>query len=187
MDQENNALAYVYCKRERAQLQTVETILGLIIRQLFARKPSLCFDSTYKARLAERNLPLQTRKDLLKSLILQFKGTIIVVDALDEFSLRHEDQLFLMDTLIDITGHFVPEQCRFLVMSREASDVWEAMWTLDRDKVTITAAVGDLNLMVDKWLESKPRFRRLLENEKHDGKTLKEYAVSKLQEKSRGV
>lgn len=165
----------------------METVLGLIIRQLFARKPSLCFDSTYSPRLNERNLPLQTRKDLLKSLISQFEGTVIVIDALDEFSLRHEDQLFLMETLIDIAAGFTPDQFRFLVMSREASDVWDYMMYLECAQVTITAAIDDLTLMVNKWLESKPRFRRLLENERHDGKTLKDYAVLKLQEKSRGV
>jgi hypothetical protein len=165
----------------------VESILGLIIRQLFARKPSLCFKSTYEASLSERNLPLQRRKDLLESLIPQFRGITVVIDALDEFSLQDEDQVFLMDSLIEIARKFDPEQFRFMVTSREAPNIWDALYFMKRGQVKIEADKVDLSLMVDKWLERKPLFRRLLETQQYNGKKLKEHTIVKLQEKSRGV
>lgn len=114
LQQPGDAVLFLYFARSNIESQDPSTALGELIHQLLLTKPevrSLLDNSTTSVPevrrasadlLAGRFRVLQRQQQLLKSIISHFNDVLIVIDALDEFSVDRDCQLALIKSLIAV-------------------------------------------------------------------------------------
>ena len=98
-----------------------------IIRQLLASTEDLCFH--FQSRLNE-DMSSEEHKALFKGLSTHLDAIFIVIEALDEFSLKHDDQYQLMDTLISLrnaVNESSPGRLRLVVTCRPMDGMLKEM------------------------------------------------------------
>jgi hypothetical protein len=184
-------LAYIFCQRQLRDDQSIDSILGLIVRQLIERKPELC--SKFKSRLKAKNIPRKDLKALFHLVLDEYEGAIVVIDALDEFSSDHDVELGLVQTLVDISKEVSSDKLRFFATSRPASDVWQSFQALNDNSTLIRArdvpirpAERDIELILDEALTDRPQAQKYMASD-YQGAPLKTYTIRKIAEKSNGV
>lgn len=119
----NVGLAYYYCEFNRQSKQDERGVIAAIIRQLAARKTELV--EKYKDKLENKYASLEERRELFVSLMDNFDTVFILIDALDEFSNKHDRRIELVKMLKDLCERC--DKMSLLITSRHANDAKEKM------------------------------------------------------------
>ncbi|CAG9999075.1 unnamed protein product [Clonostachys byssicola] len=85
--QKENGIAYVYCNYKRGEIQTVESLLKTMLRQLLQTRLPLPepVKSLYDEQESRQTrLTLEETRGLLRSTVASYPRVFIVIDALDE-------------------------------------------------------------------------------------------------------
>lgn len=118
-------LAYVFCQYNRSTQQSEKMIVEAMTRQLLARKPELCFD--FKEMLENPIPTINDRKTLLQSVLARFKGTYLMIDALDEYSADYVERNSLSSTFKKIVQDCQDCNVGCCITSREADGIWQML------------------------------------------------------------
>jgi hypothetical protein len=118
-------LAYVFFQYNRSKQQSEKVIIEAMTRQLLARKPDLCFE--LKAMLENPIPTISDRKALLKTVLGRFKGTFLMIDALDEYSADYVERNSFCSLFEQIVQDCQSFNIGCCITSREADGIWKAM------------------------------------------------------------
>lgn len=118
-------LAYVFCQYNRSKQQSEKMIVEAMTRQLLARKPELCFE--FKVMLENPIPTINDRKTLLKSVLARFKGTYLMIDALDEYSSDYVERNSLCSLFQQIVQDCLESNVGCCITSREADGIWQTL------------------------------------------------------------
>ena len=98
-------IAYLYCNFRRHQEQRPVDLLASLLQQLVQGQPSLpeSLKSLYNYHKDKRTRPLFDEfSKVLHSVITGYRRTFILIDALDECQISHEDRRMFLSEVFDL-------------------------------------------------------------------------------------
>ena len=173
----NVGLAYYYCEFNRQSKQDERGVTGVIaaiIRQLAARNTELV--KKYKDKLENKYASLQDRRELFVSLMDNFDTVFILIDALDEFSNKHDRRIELVKMLKDLCERC--DKMSLLITSRHANDAKEKMQP--DETIEVRASRDDIIRTIKNRLSESTRVQILISQDK----TLETFIIESILEKS---
>ncbi|KAI9710660.1 MAG: hypothetical protein M1820_002493 [Bogoriella megaspora] len=158
LDQEIG-LAFYYCQFDRRNRQSELNFSGAIIRQLAARKSSLC----NQLKIESKVVNLDQRKSLLLQSIAAFQSVYLVIDALDEWSSNLQHRFNLVKLLTELRERAGPKRLRLCITSRGADDIYRAL--APAIMVPIRASRAEIEQYVDWKFRNTEQGRYLIDQD----------------------
>lgn len=155
-------------------------MIEALTRQLLARKPILC--SKFKSAL-ENPLPtIKDRKALLKSVLTEFCGTFLILDALDEYTTDYIGRHSLASSLQQVVEELSDKRLRCCITSREADGIWQMLSASSvlSQRMYVRSNKEDITHMVQTLYNNASKAIIWLK----DNQDLQRMAVTKVVEKS---
>jgi len=151
-------VAYIYCNFKQRNEQTLENLLGSVLKQLAQGRPSLpeSVESLYKRCESKKTRPSANDiSTVLKTVAVDYSRIFILVDALDECRVDDNCQANLLSELSNFQT-----QCRVNVFatSRFIPDITEKF--AQDLRLEIRANKQDVQRYVEGHMNELPRFVR---------------------------
>ena len=161
LDQQDVAVAFVYCQHQARDVQTLTSIMGCLLSQLYARAsetPNIpaSVRNAYRSHPNVSPTSTQLRQWLAQEAKLQ-QRTIILLDGLDEVN-QH-----LRDELLDAVGFAVLNELQVFVTSRPLPDIKTAL--CDPTVLEVRAPTSSVEALISSRLKapSSRRFMNLIQ------------------------
>ncbi|TVY94089.1 Serine/threonine-protein phosphatase 6 regulatory ankyrin repeat subunit C [Lachnellula willkommii] len=146
-------MAFFFCDYKKPETQVASTILSSLVKQLALQdeRAFLELEAFYEIHnpTGQPRMEVTTTKlcDLLKSMVLHFKHTMILIDGLDEIGTNRVETL---EMLCDLTS---TGNLKTLFASRDEVDIRNCL--SDYANISIAAQSGDLRLYVAAEIETR--------------------------------
>lgn len=177
---QDTGLAYVFCQYNRSKQQSEKIIVEAMARQLLARKPELCFE--FKAMLENPIPTMNDRETLLKSVLARFKGTYLMIDALDEYSADYVERNSLCSLFKRIVQDCQNYNVACCITSREADGIWQMLSSsgVSCQRMEVRSNEKDIVRLIEKLCDQASAAISWLKGNQE----LRDIAIAKVLEKS---
>ena len=160
IDGDTVAVAYVYCEFSARNMQSAGTVLGSVLRQVVGSLPEIPDEVRAAFELAQKQvdgcgLRLSEILDMLVNSLSILKRAFICIDAVDEFPLKHQSELWeCLQRLVQDC----PNIRLFLTGRPHIGDQVGKYFPRTAEMLPIRPSPHDIELYLNMRLERDPEF-----------------------------